>query len=150
MRENNIPQSEFYMWRAVFAFSLVDHMLSLEEQKLLQSSAKTVPFSQTQIDILKNDFKKPQNVEDLYRKITNPKDKQRFCVLARALAWCEGNMDRQEETILKKLSCLAKGADDDVLSRTRGHPHVDAYYRQYTKAGMVGLFKTPPAVKMYA
>ena len=86
--KNNIPQSEFDMWRAVFAFSLVDNTLSLEEQKLLQSSAKTVPFSQTQIDTLKDDFKKPQNVEDLYRKITDPKDKQRFCVLARALAWC--------------------------------------------------------------
>ena len=138
------------MWRAVFAFSLVDNMLSLKEQKLLQTASGSVLFSREQADILKNDFKKQQSIEDLYRKITDPKDKQLFCVLARALAWCEGNVDKQEEVILKKLGCLANGADDSVLSRTRGHPHVGAYYRQYTKAGTIGLFKRPPAVKMYA
>ncbi len=35
--KEGITESELYMWRAVFAFSLVDNILSLEEQKILQS-----------------------------------------------------------------------------------------------------------------
>ncbi|MBU0859787.1 MAG: hypothetical protein KJ667_07600, partial [Alphaproteobacteria bacterium] len=107
-----IPVSTFYMWRAVFAFALVDNMLSIEEQKLLKVYLDTVPFSDAQRAVLRADFKTPQNVESLYKKITNPADRERFCVLARALVWCEGDMDRQEEIILRRVSCLANGAHD--------------------------------------
>ena len=139
--KEGVTESEFYMWRAAFAFSLHDKILSLEEQKLLQPYSDIVMFSQAQNNTLRNDFKNPQDVEALYHQITNPKDKARFCVLARALAWSNGDIDKQEEAILKKLSCLAKNANDDVLVRTRRHPHVHAYYQQYAKAGVMGLFK---------
>lgn len=145
-----IPESEFNMWRAVFAFSLVDNVLSVEEQKLLKSSTISIPFSAAQLAALKEDFKKPQDIELLYRKITAPKDKERFCVLARALVWCEGNMDAQEERILKKVFCLKNGADDDVLRRSRNNKHLHDYYKSYAKAGMAGLYKEPPGMRMSA
>ena len=150
IEKKDITESEFYMWRAIYAFSLVDNVLSLEEQKLLKSYSNSVPFSQTQINILRNDFKKPQNVETLYYKITNPKDKERFCILARAIAWCEGNVDKQEEAILKKISCFAGEADNEILLRTRNHPHISTYYQQYAKTGVLGLFKIPPIVEIHA
>ena len=140
-----VTDSEFYMWRAVFAFSRLDNTISPEEQKILQPFTNSILFSQAQNDILKNDFQKPQDVEALYRKITDPKDKERFCVLARALAWCDGDMDKQEEAILKKVSCLsiAGCSDDDVLVRTRRHPHLDGYYLRYSKEGVAALFRLP-------
>lgn len=147
---HGVSESEFAMWRAVFAFSLVDNMLSMEEQQLLHSYLNAVPFSQSQLDTIKNDFSKPQDVEALYKKITDPKHKERFCVLARALVWCEGDMVRQEEEILKKVSCLANKADDDVLQRTRNHPHLNSYYQNYARAGLVGLMKAPPMVQLRA
>lgn len=55
-------------------------------------------------------------------------------------------MDKQEEAILKKVACLARGADDDILFRTRNHPQIDVYYQQYAKAGTMGLFKDRPTV----
>ncbi len=143
-----VSDSEFYMWRAIFAFSLSDHVLTLEKQDLLQSYLTMSPFSATQLSTLKADFGRPQNVEALYKKITNPAHKERFCVLARALAWSDGDMQQQEAAILRKVACLGNGADDDVLRRTRHHPHLDDYYQQYAKAGMVGLYKMPPNVEM--
>lgn len=147
-KQTTVSESEFFMWRAVFAFALVDNMLSLEEQKLLHTYLNAVRFSREQLDTLKDDFTTPQNVESLYRKITDPAHKERFCVLARALVWCEGDMEKQEEAILKRVSCLAKGADDDVLQRTRNHADLQSYYQQYAKAGVAGLMKVPHHVEM--
>ena len=144
-----IGESEFNMWRAVFAFTFVDNLLSLEEQDLLQSYLRKVPFSQGQLEMLKEDMRNPKDVVGLYRKITNPEDKKRFCVLARAIVWCEGDMDEQEKRILKKVSCLSEPEEDEILRSTRDHPHIKTYYQEYARAGMVGLFKTPHSLEIH-
>jgi len=145
-----VSESEFNTWRAVFAFTLVDHVLSLEEQKLLKSYKAQVPFSRSQLEILNADFEKPQDVEAFYRKITKAEDKKRFCVLARAVVWTDGDMDAQEIEILKRVSCLKEPEEREILSGTRGHPHVEHYYQQYSKAGVVGLFEAPHVLEMQA
>lgn len=145
-----ISDSEFNMWRAVFAFTFADNVLSVEEQVLLNSYLKNVNFSHTQREVLKSDLKKPKNVVEMYRKITNPKDKKRFCVLARAIVWCEGDMGEQEEEILRRVSCLSEKEENIIFERTRNHPHIHDYYQEYAKTGMMGLFKEPPAVVRYA
>lgn len=141
-----VSDSEFSMWRAIFAFALVDNILTIEEQALLQSYESKVPFSNAQRDILKQDFTKPQDVVGLYRQISEAEDKKRFCVLARALTWCDGDMDRQEAGILKKASCFGVSPDSEILASTRDDPHIQNYYQQYAKAGVSGLFKVPPSV----
>jgi hypothetical protein len=146
--EQSISESEFYMWRAIFAFTYVDNMLSMEEQELLQSYLANVPFSSKQRIILKDDLRNPKDVVELHKKITNPEDKKRFCVLARAIVWCEGDMDMQEKAILKKVSCIKGKEEEDILSSTRNDVNVEAYYNQYAKSGMMGLFKTPNIVEM--
>ena len=138
----DMTDSEFNMWRAVFAFSLLDNVLSPQGQKLLQPYSKTTEFSQDQNDILMNDYKEPQSVETLYGRITDPKDKERFCALARALAWCGGNLS-DLEAILKNLSCLAKGAYHDVPACARGHPHLKGHYIKYGQDGMISICKLP-------
>ncbi len=146
----DISDNEFTMWRAVFAFSLVDNILSIEEQRLLQNYLNAVPFSPAQLAILKNDFREPQDVEALYRSINDPAYRERFCVLARALVWCEGNMEKQEERILRNVACLGHGADADLLRRTRNHPHLDDYYQHYARAGMAGVMKMQPVMNLHA
>lgn len=144
-----ISESEFYMWRAVFAFTFVDNALSLEEQELLQSYLRKVPFSRDQLETLKKDMRNPgKDVVSLYRKITNPADKKRFCVLARAIVWCEGDMAEQEKKILKKVSCLSEPEEEEIFHSTRDHPHINTYYQEYAKAGMIGLFKTPHSLEI--
>lgn len=145
-----ISESEFYMWRAVFAFTFVDNSLSLEEQELLQSYLQKVPFSKDQLETLKNDMRNPgKDVVGFYRKITSPEDKKRFCVLARAIVWCEGDMAAQERAILKKVSCLSEPEEEEIFHSTRNHPRISTYYQDYAKSGMVGLFKTPHSLEIH-
>ena len=145
-----IHESEFAMWRAVFAFAYVDNILSLEEQDLLHTFLKKVDFSKEQLATLKKDLADPKDVVGLYKKITRAQDKERFCVLARAIVWCEGNMHEQERAILKKVSCFEEDGEEELLHSTRHHPHLHDYYQQYAKAGMMGLFREPPGLRMSA
>lgn len=138
-----VGASEFAMWRAVFAFAYVDNSLSLEEQEILNSYLAKAPFSIAQRMILKDDLQHPKDVTTFYKQITRPEDKTRFCVLARAIAWCEGNVSAQEKYILKKMSCFGEVVDEEILLKTRHHPHVETYYNQYAKSGMIGLFREP-------
>ena len=146
-RQIDIDESEFSMWRAVFAFAFVDHSLSIEEQELLNSYLKKVPFSQRQLSVLHGDFKNPPDVVKMYNKITEPKHREHFCTLARALVWCEGDMDRQEEVILKRVSCLSSDEGMETLTRTRDY--AKDYYKYYAKAGMVGLLQTQGRFQMH-
>ncbi len=143
-----ISDSEFNMWRAVFAFSLLDNFLSIEEQKLLKSYKAQVPFSKQQLNILARDFETRQNIEIFYQKITDEDDRKQFCVFARALTWSDGNMDAQEKEILKRASCLDTEKGRKILESTRDHPDLNHYYTQYAKAGVVGLFNVPHQLDM--
>lgn len=145
---SGVSESEFNMWRAIFAFSLIDNVLSLEEQQLLKSYKAKVPFSKRQLEILGSDFNKPQDVEFFYKQITDTEDKKKFCVLARALVWCDGDMDAQEKEILKRAACLNIPEGREILSGTRGHPHIKNYYQEYAKAGVIGLFNVPHQLDM--
>lgn len=145
-----VGESEFYMWRAVFAFTYVDNVLSLEEQELLQAYLKKVPFSTKQLATLKNDLQNPKDVVGLYRKITRSEDKERFCVLARAIVWCEGDITAQEKAILKKVSCFDEDEEMEILESTRDHPYLKTYYQQYARAGMMGLMDIPHSVELRA
>jgi hypothetical protein len=146
--EAGVNTSEFAMWRAVFAFAYVDNSLSLEEQEILNSYLAKAPFSKVQRILLKDDMMNPKDVTTFYKQITHPEDKTRFCVLARAIAWCEGAISAQEKYILKKMSCFGEVVDEEILRKTRGHPHIETYYHQYAKSGMMGLFRTPHLIEI--
>lgn len=149
--QSGVGESEFYMWRAVFAFTYVDSVLSLEEQELLHAYLKQVPFSTEQLATLKNDLQTPKDVVGLYKKITRKEDKERFCILARAIVWCEGDITAQEKAILKKVSCFEDEEEEiEILESTRDHPYLKTYYQQYARAGMMGLMGIPHSVELRA
>lgn len=139
-----VSESEFHMWRAVLAFSLVDNVLSLEEQHMLRTYFSNVPFSMTQKKALESDLAHPPNVETMYKQITEKAHKERFCALARALSWCEGDMDRQEKIILQRLGCVKGTPDEDILRQSRFSPYLDDFHEHYARAGMIGLMKASP------
>ena len=138
-----MPESEFYMWRAIFAFAMADGELSADELDLLHEYKEYVHFSAHQLQILHDDFLYPQNVEYLYKQITQPEDKHRFCIMARALAWSEGDLDQQEERILKHVSCLGTKEHSDTFHRTRNHPEIEPFIDRYAKGGTMGFLETP-------
>jgi hypothetical protein len=81
-----VGESEYCMWRAVFAFALADKILSLEKQDFLRCLRRRARFSPRQLALLRRDFADPPDVEEMYRRITRPEDKARFFTLADALA----------------------------------------------------------------
>lgn len=145
-----MPESEFYMWRALFAFAMADGELSAEELDLIHEYKEYVHFSAHQLQILKDDFAYPQDVEYLYRHVTQPEDKHRFCIMARALAWSEGDLDKQEERILKHVSCLASEEFSDTWHKTRAHPDIQPYVDRYAQSGTMGFMQTPHIIQMHA
>jgi hypothetical protein len=145
--KKGVPDSEFYMWRAVFAFAFADNILSLEEQDVLRSYINSVEFSKMQLSIIQEDFRHPPNVVNLHRKITRQQDRERFCVLARTLVWCDGDMDRQEAEILKRVSCI-KDNDAYMEALRSSRTAAPDFYENYARASVAGLFKMPPNVEM--
>jgi hypothetical protein len=144
-----VDDSEFHMWRAVFAFALVDGVLSVEEQRLLQSYMMHVPFSHDQLETLRQDFRKPPRLLEMYRRITAQEHRERFCTLARALVWCEGSMNREEHDVLTQLDCITRDdtADDrDAAGKDRvlSHPPASSSVHQYYAKTGAAAFSRPP------
>ena len=141
--QSGVTDSEFNMWRAVFAFSLVDRLLTVEEQSLLSGYLVSVPFSAEQKNILLDDFKNPQDVEKFYGKISDEKDRARFCELARTLVWSKGDMDMQEKIILRRVSCLGTKEGRKILHESRSSEWVIDWTDRYERAGILGMMQHP-------
>ena len=139
----SIDADEFMMWRAVFAFSLVDGVLSMEEQVILERHIRDLPFTQHQIEQLKSDMKEPQDVEALFDKIEQKDNKQRFCELARTLVWCEGDIDRQEKEVLKRVSCI-KDKHRDILVKSGKSEWMKRYIEKYEDAAYISGYQPNP------
>lgn len=138
------------MWRAVFAFTLVDGVLSLEEQKVLADHTKETPFTQEQLHKLRIDMQVPQNVEQLYEGIRDKNNRQRFCELARTLVWCDGDMERQEKEILKRLSCLNNTEGKEHLSQSATSPWMQEYTDRYENIAFMQAYKSSPLFQAQA
>lgn len=134
----SVNDDEFTMWRTVFAFSLVDHNLTMEEQKLLSQYLTSVPFSPHQAETLRRDFMMPQDVEALFHAIPTKDLKKRFCELARTLVWSKGDMNLQEKTILRRVACLGQGEHRTILRESGMSDAILRYHEQYEKAYMQG------------
>lgn len=142
MATHYASESEFFMWRALFAFAFSDNVMSDEEKRLLKNYQEDVVFSPAQLAILREDFAQPKPAEDLYLQITDHQDKLRFCALARALMWNGGSASRQEEDILVRVGCMREAANESILRESRDHPHLHAYYDSYMQAGSLGLLNS--------
>ncbi len=142
--------SEFYMWRAVFAFAMADREITPGEAALLREYRASLRFTPEQAAQMEQDFAYPPDVQDMYRQITLPEHKQRFCAMARALAWCEGDLDKQDERILKRVSCLGTMEERDHLRKSRENPELQSYYDQYTRNGVTGFYRPPHVLEVRA
>jgi hypothetical protein len=148
-KSSYITESEFYMWRAVLAFAFADNLLSLSDQDILSKHMRSLPFSLRQRQILRNDFKTPPNVEQMYKRIIDAEHRKRFCSLARSIAWSDGDMDKQEEIILGRVGCLGKGEGRDFLMQSREDENLYQYHRLYEEAGVSSFFRSKPSVEMH-
>lgn len=101
---NQISESRFYMWRAVFAMAHVDGKISAEELEFACQYLDNAGFSEEQTAILKQDLQTPQNVGEMLSHVTALSDQADFFQFSHMLAWKDGDYSSQEERIINRLN----------------------------------------------
>lgn len=150
MATRTLQKSEFQMWRALFAFAFTDGSLSQDEKNVLSDHLKDVELSEKQKETLVKDMQAHEPVEGLYNKIDSDFYKQLFCDVARTLAWCEGEIDKQEEEILKRVACLKETANLKFLKNSAKSSIFERYLKQYRETGKIGAKKPLPLFDAWA
>lgn len=98
-----ISDSRFHMWRAVVALAHADGRIAPEEKDLVNGYLAHVPFTSEQKEILQDDMTEPQDMVEMFDRISAPEDQGEFFEFARMMNWCDGDYDSQEEKIFERL-----------------------------------------------
>ena len=98
-----LNESRFYMWRAVVAMIHADGVVTPQELSFVQDYMNDIDLSPEQRAIVGQDIHEPQLIHKMFSQIMNLQDRKDFFALARALSWCDGDFDAQEEKILAHL-----------------------------------------------
>ncbi len=98
-----LSESEFYMWRTLFAIAHADHVVTSEEVRFMAEALEDIPFSQEQHDILNDDITNPKDILEMFDGISDVHDQARFFKFARRLVWIDGDYGMEEQAIMLKL-----------------------------------------------
>lgn len=101
-----VSESQFYMWRTVFALAHADNVVTQEEVRFMAEALAEVPFSEEQRGTLNKDAAEPQNIEAMFTGITDVKDQAAFFTFARELVHVDGDYGPEEQAIMLKLKEL--------------------------------------------
>lgn len=102
----SVTESQFYMWRALFAISHVDNVLSPEEIRFMTETLEDIPFSAGQKQVLKDDIINGKDIVEMFQKISNANDQASFFRFAMDLVWIDGDYGEDEQKIMLKLKQL--------------------------------------------
>lgn len=115
-----MTDSRFYMWRALFALTHADAVVTAEERGFMNRILAEESFNEAQKAILEQDMQQKQDVNDLFAKITDQQDRSQFFHYARTLVWCDGDFGEQEQQMLLKLQkSHFQSVDFDALADTQ-------------------------------
>ena len=98
-----VSNSEYYMWRTVVATAHADNKLTNEEIRFLAEKLEDISFTTEQNAQLVADIKKPQDVVEMFKGITDVQDQARFFNVAREVVWIDGDYGEAEQTVMLKL-----------------------------------------------
>ena len=111
-----LSDSQFHMWRALFALAHADHVVTKEEIRFMVEAMEDVPFSGAQRATLTDDLARPANIEDMFLSISEAKDQAEFFKYAHALVHIDGDYAPEEQRVMLKLKELhLKSTDVDSL-----------------------------------
>ncbi len=114
-----ITESEFYMWRTLFAMAHVDGTVSDNEVSIMAEALEDIAFSEEQKKTLTYDIRNPQDIVAMFEKISDPKHQALFFKFARDMVWADGDFGKAEQEImvkLKKVHLKATNVDDLIGS----------------------------------
>lgn len=100
---DGISQSQFFMWRTLFAVAHADNIVTDEEIAFMAHVLEDIDFSEEQTAILKDDIGNPKDIEMMFRGITEQEDRSKFFDFARDLVWVDGDFGTEEQSVMIKL-----------------------------------------------
>lgn len=119
----HVTDSRFYMWRTIFALVHADHQVTSEEHAFAAHYLDSVPFTSEQRKILADDLKSPQNVIDMFDRISNPEDRGEFFEFARNLLAVDNDFSEAEKKIFEIL-----------VTRNSAHFNTEALRQEIARA----------------
>lgn len=122
-----LSDSQFNMWRAVIAMIHADSVVRPHEVNFILENTRELPLSDEQRGMLNDDILRPANIDPLFKAITNPKDKEQFFHLAKAIAWSDGDFNERERDMLHALSMIPHSAKDEELMNEAFKSFADIY-----------------------
>ncbi len=120
---DGIPESEFYMWRTIFAIVHADDIVTDEEVRYMAEIMEDVPFGAEQRDVLNEDVRRPQDINDMFSRITEKKDQARFFKYARQVVHVDGDYGEDEQNIM--LDLIKRHVKDVELSDLVGQTDLE-------------------------
>ncbi|MCD8496606.1 MAG: TerB family tellurite resistance protein [Alphaproteobacteria bacterium] len=100
---DKVTDSQFAMWRTLFALAHVDRFVSNDELRFMAEALEDIPFSDDQKSILTQDIKEPQDVFEMYLNIEDDTDRIEFFRFAHDMVWVDGDFGPEEQKIMLKL-----------------------------------------------
>ena len=114
--DKGVPDSEYYMWRTLFAVAHADNKVTDEEVRFMAAALADVPFSEEQREQLQKDASNAQDIEEMFIKITDVKDQAAFFKFAHELVHIDGDYGAEEQEVMLRLKELhVQHADVDSL-----------------------------------
>jgi len=108
-----VTESQFFMWRAIFALAHADEVVSAEELRFMSETLEDIPFSDMQKSILQSDASEAQSVEAMFKQITDPVDQAEFFKFASKIAHIDGDFGEEEQAVMIRVKQLHL-ADVDI------------------------------------
>lgn len=99
----SVTNSEFYMWRTVFAVSHADGVVTDEEIRFMAEVLEDQSFSEEQKEILKDDIHNPKDPTEMFEQIGDVEDQAKFFEFARELVWIDGDFGGAEQKVMVDL-----------------------------------------------
>jgi uncharacterized membrane protein YebE (DUF533 family) len=116
MSAKKITDSQFYMWRTLFAMAHADGVVTNEEIRFMVEAMEDIPFNDDQKKELSADIKTPQDAVKMFEKISDVRDQARFFQYARDIVHADGDYGKAEQELLLKLKKVhLQRADVDKL-----------------------------------
>ena len=138
-----ISESKFNMWRSIVALIYADGEISVEEEEFVRTKIRRLNFNKEQEDLLKEDITNPKDVNELYQKITDPKDRGQFIYFARLLFWSDGDFDKQEQEIFNHFREGVLSKTDVAEAKKDAHDMIRKFEAEYNREvgirGRIGL-----------
>lgn len=103
---STLTESQFHIWRALFALVHADGIVTNEEIRFMVEALEDIPFTTEQREILTKDIAEAQPVELMYAHITDSSDQALFFEFARKLVWVDGDYGAEEQDIMLKLKAM--------------------------------------------